>query len=421
MKQSFFRHAFVFVLSVVFAVGLLLLGACLPQAPIDRNVLSSAQGMAEEGCYPLMADKSFASMLDYTTDALILAESKATTISRWDTIFTNPLYDYEGDTVEDLLDYASDEAPQPTGYYVQYWMGFRTAIRFLLCFFDYYQILRYTAVVFFVLFAAVICDLAKRTGTKTAFLFALSIILVRPHVVAVSLQFSCCFLIAFLAMLLVPKIREKGGWESLFFLELGILTQYFDFYTTPILTFCMPMIYLYLLGLREGNAPGLKQISRSAAAWCAGYGLMWLTKLMLTSLLTDANGLGQGLASFAGRVGIEKVAGMEAYYSPIAAIRAVFVSLYSDQEGKLVLFACAAVLLLVIVLRFLKDRHSLRELTGHWQLPVLAALPVVWFLAAAQPTANHHWFQYRGIAASFWAGFVWLQLLLQKRPDQLAE
>ena len=417
MKHPLVRHAAVFLLSIVFAISFLLLGACLPQGPIDANVLSSAKGMAEEGDYPRTADKSFASILDYTTDALILAESKATTISRWDTILTNPLYDYGGATVEDLLDYAEDPDPQPTGYYVQYWMGFRTIMRLLLCFFDYYQILRYTAVVFFVLFAAVMCSLARHVGTKASFLFALSIIFVRPHVVAASLQFSCCFFIAFAAMLLVPKVTRK--WESIFFLVLGIATQYFDFYTSPIITYGLPAIYLYLLQ-KETEAPGLKQIGVNACAWAAGYGLMWLAKLALTSVLTSANGIGQGFSAFAGRIGIEKTPGLEEYYNPVMAIRTVFVSLYSDPEGKLALFAAVAVTAVVLIYRFLKDRHSIRETLNHWQLVLIAALPVVWFVAAAQPTANHHWFQYRGIAVSFWAAFLWLQLLLQREPDKKA-
>jgi len=421
MKHPLMRHVAAFMLSVVLALGFLLLGACLPQQPIDANVLASAEAMVEDGSYPLMADKSFASMLDVTTDALILAESKATTIRHPETILTNPRFDGRSDTVSDLLAYASDDTMQPTGYYVQYWMGFRPVIRLLLCFLDYYQILRYTAVAFFLLFAAVMCSLAKRAGTGAAFLFALSIIFVRPHVIAVSLQFSCCFLIAFAAMLLVPKIHKNRKWESLFFLELGIVTQYFDFYTTPIVTFGLPMLYLYLLGCREQDAPGGKRIGTNVAAWLAGYGLMWLAKLALTSLLTDANGLGQGLSAFAGRVGIEKTPGMESYYNPLAAIRAVFVSLYSDREGKLILFAAVAIAFVLLAYRFLKDRHTLREAAKHWQLVFIAALPVIWFMLSAQPTVNHHWFQYRGIAVSFWAALLWLQFLLQRKPDPLAE
>lgn len=423
MKQALIRHTAAFLLTVLLAVGFLLLGACLPQAPIDDNIRTSAARMVVEGCYPVMADHAFAATLDYTTDALILAESKATSIADWKTILTNPLYQYdygEGTAVDHLYQYSMDPAPQPDKFYVQYWMGFRPLIRFLLCFLDYYQILRYTAVVFFVLFAAVLCSIASRAGTRAAFAFALSIIFVRPHVIAVSLQFSCCFLLAFSAMLLVPKIRQRPHWESLFYLELGILTQYFDFYTTPVLTFCLPMTYWYLLQIRENTPVTLKQIGKNAAAWSAGYGFMWLAKLVLTSLLTEANGLGQGLSSFMGRIGIEKVSGMEAYYSPMAALRSVAISLYSDQEGKLILVAVLALGILCLAAFFLRKKCSLCVLWPHRNLLVLAALPVIWFMVAAQPTANHHWFQYRSIAASFWAGMSYLLLSLQSGPDRHA-
>ena len=418
MKKTLLQHISLFLVTVILALVFLVLGACLPQAPIDENVRDSVEVMMTEGCYPYMADHSFASTLDYMTDALILAESKATSIENPSSILTNPRYDYgENTTVKNLYRYASDENPQPTSFYVQYWMGFRPVMRLLLNFLDYYQILRYTAVAFFILFAAVMCSVANRAGTKTAFLFALSIITIRPHVTAVSLQFSCCFFLAFLAMLAVPRLSRRSSLVSLFFLELGILTQYFDFYTTPVLTFVLPMTYLYILKIQDQAAPGLKQIGGYALSWSAGYGLMWLAKLLLTSCLTEANGLGQGFSSFMGRVGIEKVSGMEEFYSPIVALRGVYASLYSDREGKIILLATIAAAFLILLGVFLKRRCRPAALLQHPQLLLLAALPVIWFMAAAQPTANHHWFQYRGIAGSFWAGFLWLQYLLQKQPD----
>lgn len=418
MKQSFLHHTIAFLLSVLLAVILLLLGACLPQAPIDENVRKSAENMVQEGAYPTMADHSFASILDYVTDALILAESKATSIEQWETVFTNPLYSYDKESpVENLYAYTAAPDPEPTGYYVQYWMGFRPMMRLLLSFLDYYQILRYTAVAFFVLMAAVMCSISNRVGTKAAFLFALGIIFVRPHVIAVSLQFSCCFLLAFAAMLAVPWIHRRPKWESLFFLELGILTQYFDFYTTPIITFALPMTYLYLLRQQDHGPIKLKNIGLNAFSWIAGYGLMWLAKLTLTTVCTDVNAFAQGFSSFSGRIGIEKVSGMESYYNPIAALRSVFVSLYSDHEGKLILLSVVALVCVVLLYRFLKGKHSPCELISHWPLLLIAALPIIWFIVAAQPTANHHWFQYRGICASFWAGFVYLQLLFQSKKN----
>lgn len=416
MKNTVFRQSAAFLLSVLFAVVFLLAGACLPQRPIDANVLASAEAMLPDGDYPRIADKSYASMLDVTTDALILAESKATTISQWDTIFTNPLYEQgEGGTVEQLYRYASGENTEVSRYYVQYWMGFRPVMRLLLTFLDYYQIIRYVAFAFFVLLAAVMCSVAKHADTKTAFLFAMSIILVRPHIIAVSLQFSCCFFIAFLAMLLVPRLHRKPQWEGVFFLLLGIATMYFDFYTTPIITFGFPMIYLYAIHTAEGTAVPLKRIGWNALSWSVGYGGMWLAKLLLTSLLTAADGIGTGMTSFMGRIGITKTPGLEGYYNPIVALSTVAKSLYSDQKGKLILAAACAALLVFLAVRFLRCRCSFRQLFSHTALLVIAALPLIWFMVAAQPTGNHHWFQYRGIAVTFWAGFTYLLYLLQPK------
>ena len=419
MKQSFFRHTIAFSLSVLLAVAFLFLGACMPQEPIDSNIRSSAEVMLEEGAYPYIADRSHASLLDRTTDALILGESKAMTIRQWETVFTNPQFIYdneEGSAVYDFWLYSQDPDPQPAKYYVHYWMGFRPVMRMLLTFLDYHQILRYTAVAFFVLLAAVTCAIAENVNTKAAFLFALSIIFMRPHVISVSLQFSSCFLIVLPAMLAVPWIHRKKQFESLLFLELGILTQYFDFYTTPIITFALPMTYLYLLRRKDHVPNKLKDFGFNALSWCAGYGLMWLAKLAITTIFTDVNAFAQGFSSFGERVGIEKVSGMESLYSPMAALRSVAVSLYSDGDGKLVLFAAILLTAALLLYRFLRNKHTLQDLLPDWQLLLIAALPILWFIAAAQPTANHYWFQYRGICASFWAGFVYLQLLFQKKP-----
>ena len=418
MKKTVLCQTAAFFLSILFAVAFLLAGACLPQGPIDANVLASAEAMLPDGDYPVIADKSYASMLDVTTDALILAESKATTISQWDTIFTNPLYEQgEGGTVEHLYHYAAGESTEVSRYYVQYWMGFRPVMRLLLTFLDYYQIIRYVAFGFFVLLAAVMCSVAKHTDTRTAFLFALSMILIRPHIIAVSLQFSCCFFLAFPAMLLVPRLYQRPQWEGVFFLLLGIATMYFDFYTTPIITFGLPMIYLYAIGATEGKSISLPRIGAAALSWSVGYVGMWLAKLLLTSLLTGADGMGTGMASFMGRIGITKTPGLESYYNPIVALYTVAKSLFSDEKGKRILLLACAVVFLLLAIRFLRCRCSFRDLLSHKALLVIAALPIIWFMVAAQPTGNHHWFQYRGIAVTFWAGFTYLQYLLQTKKS----
>ena len=69
-------------------------------------------------------------------------------------------------------------------------------------------------------------------------------------------------------------------------------------------------------------------------------------------------------------------------------------------------------LLTKLAVRFLKVKPGLSGILRNKELILIALIPVIWFMAAAQPTVNHHWFQYRGIAVSFWAAFVYLQHLL---------
>lgn len=405
MRKTIICGGGMFAASVVIAVLLLFLGACLPQHPIDIHVQESSEIMRKEGMYFRTVDMTLAGQLDNYTDALILAESKATTISNPISIFTNPVYSLSGGAgpVEDLYLYAYADNPVITGAYTRYWMGFRSLVRLALCFLNYYQIKRYLAALFFALFSAVVCSIAKNVNAKAAFLFAASVILVRPNVVAISFQFSCCFFIAFLALLLIPWLLRHPKFEAVFFLEIGIITMYFDFYTTPVITLGLPLTYLYLLHHKNGKHLSVKRIGADTTSWFVGYGGMWFAKMVLTTVFTDVNGFENALFSFASRVGINKDPNFEAFYSPSYAFSKVKGVLYSDETGRTI-FLTAVILIAVVLLTVsMWKRVRISNYAAHIGLLVLAAFPILWFAAAAQPTSIHAWFQYRSVVVLFWA------------------
>lgn len=413
------KYAAAFLITVCAAVALLFAGACLPQSAIDENVKISAEQLYQEGVYPVIGDKSFAGMLDNYTESLILAESKAMSIREPETVFTNPLFTYWEDApMEDLVEYANDGNPTPSSFYVRYWMGFRWLIRLALTFLDYCQIRRYIAFAVVSLMAAVMCSIAKRTDTKLAFLFALSVILVRPYMIANCMQFSCCFLIAFVAMLEVPWVYENPKWERLFFMELGMITMYFDFYTVPLITFGLPLVYLYALRGWNGESMKLKTILKDLAVWFLAYGLMWLAKLVLTSLFTSVDALSNGFNSLFGRLGVTRTEGYEDYYSPYLALRNVFLTIAPDKEGIVVFALGAAAVLGCFLFRAKRRGLAIENFLEEKNLILVALLPVIWFVATAQPIAIHHWFQYRTIALSYWAAGVYMVLTLRKEHRQ---
>lgn len=415
MKKQIISCGIAFVILVAVCVAFLAVGAALPQSPIDIHTAESAEIMAAEGDYPRMADGAESAMLDNYTDAIILSQSKA--MSSFRTAFTNPRYDMlEETSVESLYTYTHSDNVQPGESYARYWMGFRTIVRLCLLLVNYYQLRRYLALLFFGMLFACICSVSERISAKAGWLFGISVALVRPYVIAMSLQYTCCFFIAMASMLAMPKMAERKEKYPVFFLLLGGITMFFDFYTTPVLTFAVPVLYLYLLRNRQGEQLTCRELLGCLLAWAVGYLGMWFAKMLLTSLFTDVDGVRNAIQSMIYRVGIRKNEGMDSYYRPISAVRAIWYALYADKDGEVIL-ALGLVGVIIGAIVYLR-RAGVRtpDLKKHWRLLAIAALPVIWLVAATQPTSIHYWFQYRGIAASFWGFGLYIWLTAEDAP-----
>lgn len=407
------KYAVAFSVSVILALILLLLAVFMPQERILGNLWESIDYLRAEGLYPHLADYRDSTRLDNYTDAMMLLESAVTNRHYPGSVLTNPVYRYEeaGENVIELLGSYLNGAPQDsTDFYVRYWMGFRVWLRGALTFLNYFQIRRYLAVGFFALFTAVICNIAGHVDGKLAFAFALSVILVRPYVIVNSMQYCCCFYIMFAAMLLAPRIRRHPSWRGIFFMEIGIVTMYIDFYTVPLITLGFPLVYLCAMERRDGEVLSWKRIGKDIGLWFGGYVLMWLAKLGLTTALTSVNALENGLASLMGRLGVTQTPGLEEYYSLELAMERLQAAIFCDPEGKVIFLGAVAIVAAVVMARMVRGKTSgVKELLP---LLVIAALPFAWFLATVQPIVLHHYFQYRIIALTYWAAGVVVYFLL---------
>lgn len=178
--------------TVILALALLVVSAFFPQTLITRHVLDSWEAVSLDNRHPTVADYSPASRLDTGTDAMMLRASMSTRDDYLGSVLTNPIYTY-GENGNDWDSIPDTVAQQAMGmphsgvfYYSRYWMGFRVLLRFALTFLTYGQIKRYLAFAFLTLFVYTMIQIGKHGGSRLGFLFALSVILVRPHVMATS-------------------------------------------------------------------------------------------------------------------------------------------------------------------------------------------------------------------------------------------
>lgn len=415
-----------FCITVLLGLLLLVISAFLPQSLIQRHTVESVDLVMQDLQNNFLFDHSKGSEMDVFTDIMILRTSLTTNDRYLGSVLTNPVYTYEGLPVwegsgKTLAKLAYDQPADGVWFYTRYWMGFRVAVRLALTFLNYAQIKRYLAFLFFSLFAATICSVAKHASSKIAFFFALSIILVRPHIIATSMQFTCCFFIAFAAMLMIPWLYRHGKWEGLFFMEVGMITMYFDFYTVPLLTLGFPLMYLCIVKRENAMQVSYQELLRNGTAWFLGYGLMWVAKLLLTSLLTSENALADGFRSFFSRVGIEKDPNLEQYYSLKEAFEGIRETVFSDEAGALIYLTCAAVILMIVLWKLFRKEVSVKSFRNASLYLFFAAMPIVWFVITKQPVAIHYFFQYRNIALTHWAAGVFLCCLLPTKDRELTK
>lgn len=406
---------YIFALGITTVAGFILLAISLflPQDRIHENVVASTFYMQREGLYPLAGDQSSSSMLDNWSEAIILMESDCMYEENYSYILTNPLFYYDGEyePLNLLALYIEDEAPAPSEFYTRYWMGFRSVYRLLLTFFHHYQIKTYMAASFFVLFCVVLLQICKNVDNRTAIAFAISMMLVKPNIISVSIQFSCCFFIAMLGMLLVPWISGNTKYEALFFAELGMLTMYFDFYTTPIITFGLPLIYLYVLSVSRGESFGMKRAAKNAVWWFCSYIGMWLSKLVLTAIFTSAPAFDAAFSRVAMWLGVGEHSQTSYEYDPVRALECVWESVVVDSDGAKVASILLILFLLLVVYLIFRRKIDLQACRKNAVLLLLASMPIVWFCVAAQPTISHAFFQYRSVVVAFWAlGAYFIQI-----------
>ena len=374
----------------------------LPSGYIEDNVKHSAEEL-ERGASPLLGDDRMAYIMDYNTDALIIMESYTLSADDAQSVFSNPMrYNGEDSQRRSLIELCEG---QPTNNnYVRYWMGFRVLIRPLLMVFSYSGICWLISIFFFALAFAVVAFAAAKASVRSALCYAAALCLINPSIAAHSPQFSCCFLLGFAFCIYMLAADKRGKRYAFLFCAFGTLTQYFDFYTAPLVTLGFPLLMLLESGRLSGHT--IRRTLRCIALWLYGYAAMWLCKLGMTGIFTGINGFADGLNSLGGRLGVSVVAGFEEYYSVARALRSVWSTAFPGSLTLPSALVFAAAVLMACVVYICRGIREEKELAAAELIVTL--LPLAWYAVAAQPSSIHAWFQYRSLAVLFFGAFLFV-------------
>lgn len=281
--------------------------------------------------------------------------------------------------------------------YGRYWHGYQIILCPLLCFLTYAEIRQINM---FLQIAAVFVFVFLAVTSRKRMLclpFFVMYIFLSPVSLFSSLQYSPCFYIMMLALLVLFAFDKymNDVRRNYLFLLVGILTAFFDLLTYPLVTLGVPLIaflgtdYECMSSLKKS----LKSMFDHSISWVIGYMGMWMSKWIIASVLTEENIILDAVQRIDRRTGHH-----DAAYTWSATVKRN-ISICNLRVLLPVLIGIG-VYILVSMLKNL--RCTRRFLPGTWVILAVSLYPFIWYYIVLEHSWVHSFFTWRELAISVW-------------------
>ena len=393
-----------FILIAVFFVSMTLV-YCIPTSWIQGNVEKSIEVLEGEGEYPMYFFYRHSAIIDIHTDKLM-----------YESLIQNRDY------------YNPIQAAMSINQYPRYWHGYQVLLRPLTVVFQV-QELRYLGMLtFHLLFFWSAWLMAKKTKPLYAMFYVLTVASGYVVFLPVCFQFLTTFLVLFVSLIVLLRRYDKNKplpavkW-MLYFFVVGMVENFFDFLTYPILTLGIPLVLLLWLRVRDEQADfrgNFWFMFKASLSWFFGYALTWISKWLLSAAILGVRYFWRTMSVVQYRLeGSE-----EEPLDRIGTIQRNLKAWLNVQDGGVISWSKIALLILIVAVVLIIWRKLKDWKTVGAYLPILfvAAYPYIWYLVMSNHSQIHYWYTYRAQLVALFAGLVFLASILRERkPEEKAE
>ncbi len=422
MKKTMFGYIFVYFILIILFVLLLTLSSCLPSSVIKHNVQESSKILLKEGNRKIVyiPYRGINMQFDNYTDALMMntaysIDSKTPLYSAFvarknyipnvttevyqDTageLRSSSKYQYHNE-VGELNDLVNGEKAESFEY-ARYWHGYLVVLRPLLTLFHLTQIRALLTILLCILALILIYLIYKKINIIVSFIFFTGLLGIEYFYLGFSLQGIFVFIIMMVASIIILLKYNKIKSFGLYFFIIGMLVNFFDFLTVPIVTLSIPLVLYFLLKKEkepENITEILKQMIQYTFAWGMGYALTWLTKWTLVDIFFNRNLIA---------VAINQVLYRSALTGSITEYSIFSVIKENISYIKIPLFISLMTTFLIIslnILRFKKLKivrvNSEKLITNILPYLVISIFPICWYSILQNHSYYHAFFTYRNL------------------------
>lgn len=302
------KYIGIYILTILCFIGLLVLSALIPRENLTSNVKRSSEVLIEEGNknkvfipyrgYNIEFDNYSDSLMINTAYSIDTSTPLYSVLVARKNYIPNVTNEVFKDSVGELKSSSKFEEHDEVGElndlvnninnesfeYARYWHGYLIFLRPLLSTFNLLQIRLILRMLLILVVIVLIFFLYKKVDAITSIIYIMSLISVEYFYLYYSLHGIFNFIIAlfFSIFILVKYDRVKS--IGIVFFAIGMITNFFDLLTCPIISLCMPLL-TYLLLEYKYKRYNYKSIIKIFLLWIIGYSLTWFTKWILVDLI----------------------------------------------------------------------------------------------------------------------------------------
>lgn len=290
IKKNILKYILIFILVIFVALRLLIITAKIPKQAISKNMKESVGFFKEHiGIDEIQKRREYTSIHYYADSILLNIIYCIDSDNPVESVIWAKYYEtVKADINRDFITVVENDN-NPNQQYMRYWHGSMVILRPLFVFFNIEQIYLINKIVMWGLAIILLIILLKKCKIL-ALAYITAMIMIAFPIVPMCLEYIWTFYIMIISSIIAILIEKKGNSNLfiLFFIN-GMLTCYFDFLTTEIITLFVPVIFVIYIRKKEERLNDFKEgfllLVKISILWGIAYSGMWFAKWILSSII----------------------------------------------------------------------------------------------------------------------------------------
>ena len=390
----------IFIVGYLVAFFLIYLTFLLPSNRVWENIDNS--NIVNRDFDSFFVNDSYSFYIDYYSDMHIIGElyyrnNNYSTLKK--SMF---VYGPSTKPIEQTKEYIENKDNEIFIPYYRYWHGNLFIFKILLSLFNYDTIIIISFILQIMIIGLIIKYMIRKNLRKYIFAFITSLLLINPFIMSFSLQYYPCYFIMLISVLFVLKHENYllNGRLFYYFFIIGMMTNYFDFLSFPLLTLGIPLIFVYILNINIG----FKNICICILLWGLGYFGLWFMKWLTISLIYNFNAFYDVFDTIVLRTSA---------YNCNRFIYFIYPFVVYGEPFLLLLLIC---LVIYYIYTFYKEKTiiGLSDYKNNYLLFIIMLIPIIWFLVLFNHSYVHLFLSHRIVMIIFFGFQCFLINILHK-------